>query len=388
MYDFNLLTSLYEIHSPSGQEKKLRKFVKRIATQRGGICVQDKKGNLYVTKGNSDTYPCICAHLDQVQHKHSKDFKVFKDDDIIFAYSAKSKEQQGLGADDKNGIWIALELLQKLDVLKCAFFVGEEVGCIGSSEADMEFFKDVRFCVQPDRRNGDDLITSISGDICSQEFLAAIDYAKFGYKETTGLMTDVEELCEQGIGVSCINISCGYYNPHTDEECTSWSELCNAYDFALHICTKLVDVYPHKYESIYKGYGSYGYGGYGKYGKYGNYGYGGYGYGGSYGDWYDDWELDDKGTWKPKSKKGDYTNYDEDEDYEMMLEILKGEPHLTFEEVMANYDQLFICTDKDILHYIYDDTIYVVKKDYFEKVDATDKKSDAEQQEFKFAECG
>ena len=386
MYDFNLLKSLYEIHSPSGQEKKLRKFVKRIATLRGGECVQDQKGNLYVTKGVADTYPCICAHLDQVQKNHSKDFRVFKDDDIIFAYSAKSKSMQGLGADDKNGIWIALELLERLDVLKCAFFVGEEIGCVGSSEADMEFFKDVRYCIQPDRRNGDDLITNISGDICSQDFLDAIDYGKFGYKETTGLMTDVEELCEKGVGVSCINISCGYYNPHTDEECTSWSELCNAFEFALHICIKLVDVYPHKYESIYK---RYNYGGYGNYNYYRDYCEGSKGkssnYGGRYTDWYDDWECDEDGVWHKKGKAKEYTKYDEDEDYEMMNEILESEPYLTFEEVVANYDQLFICTDKDILRYIYEDTIEAVKDVVWNS--NTDKQV-AKQQEFNFAECG
>lgn len=380
MKDFNLLKSLYEIHAPSGNEKKIRKFVKRIATQRGGVCVQDKKGNLYVTKGNADTYPCVCAHLDQVQNAHSKDFTVYKQGDVIFAYSAKSKAQQGLGADDKNGIWIALELLGELDVLKCAFFVGEEVGCVGSSEADMEFFKDVRFCVQPDRRNGDDLITNISGDICSQEFLAAIDYAEFGYKETTGLMTDVEELCEQGIGVSCINISCGYYNPHTDHECTSWSELCNALDFAHHICTTLEDVYPHEYVSTwtnYKGYGGY-YGGYKNYGS---------GYGGDYGDWYDDWYKEKYGT--PQKDKS-YTYYDREEDYNMMQQVLEEEPYLSFDEVKENYGELFISQEDETLKRLYDEAKEEVEKMYYETTQEIADKNDAKekQMEFSFADCG
>ena len=382
MKDFELLKSLYEIHAPSGREKKMRKFVKRMATQRGGIVVQDNAGNLYVTKGKADTYPCICAHLDQVQDAHSKDFKVIKQDDIIFAYSAKSKAQQGLGADDKNGIWIALELLGELDVLKCAFFVGEEVGCVGSGRADMEFFKDVRYCIQPDRRNGDDLITSISGAICSEDFLAAIDYAKFGYKETTGLMTDVEELCEKGVGVSCINISCGYYNPHTDHECTSWSELCNALDFAHHICTKLTDVYPHKYVSTWSGY--VGYGGYGGYKNYGG------GYGGTYGDWYDDWyeKKYGSGTSQPK-RDYSYTQYDEDQDYDTMYELLSEYPHLTFDEVWRDYQTQFICMDKDLAHIIYDDTIDFVSEKMWEEManqGAYDAKS--KQMEFSFADCG
>lgn len=384
MKDFELLKSLYEIHSPSGHEKKMRKFVKRIATQRGGVVVQDN-GNLYVTKGEADTYPCICAHLDQVQDDHSKDFTVYKQDDVIFAYSAKSKAQHGLGADDKNGIWIALELLGELDVLKCAFFVGEEVGCVGSSKANMEFFKDVRYCIQPDRKNGHDLITDISGKICSDDFLAAIGYEAYGYKPTYGMLTDVKTLCSKGVGVSCINISCGYYNPHTDEECTSWSELCDALDFAHHICTTLMDVYPHKYVSTWSGYGVYG--GYGNYDGYKNYGHG---YGGTYGDWYDDWYEKKYGSSTSKTKHDySYTQYDEDQDYDTMYELLSEFPHLTFEEVWRDYQVQFICMDKDLVHLIYDDTIDVVTEKMWEKMaqqDGYDVKS--KQMEFSFADCG
>lgn len=367
MYNFELLKSLYEIHSPSNGEKKLRKFVKRFAARLGCVVRQDVVGNVYITKGEADTYPCICAHLDQVQKQHSKDFTVYAQGDIIFAYSAKSKSQQGLGADDKNGVWIALELLEQLDVLKCAFFVGEEIGCVGSSAADMTFFKDVRYCIQPDRRNGDDLITAISGEICSREFLTDIDYERFGYKETTGLMTDVETLCENGVGVSCINISCGYYNPHTDHECTSWSELCNALDFAHHICTTLTDVYPHKYESIYSACGSkYGGGYWGSRGGYGSYGTGSY-----YDDYYwDDEEKKYKPTSEKKSVKKDAALLDDvndDEDYDAMYTILDYEPHLTFEEVVRNYGTFFYSRDMDFLRCVYEDTKGIIEEKYFGK---------------------
>ena len=36
--------------------------------------------------------------------------------------------------------------------------------------------------------------------------------------EENGLMTDILALKEKGLEVSCINVSCGYYNAHTDEE--------------------------------------------------------------------------------------------------------------------------------------------------------------------------
>ena len=46
-------------------------------------------------------------------------------------------------------------------------------------------------------------------------------------KKNPGMMTDVLELKERGLGVSCINLSCGYYEPHSDEEFTVKKDLLN-----------------------------------------------------------------------------------------------------------------------------------------------------------------
>lgn len=246
-----LLFQLYSIHSPSGSEKKMRKFIKRYISRVCGDCevVQDSVGNLFVTKGVADSYPCLASHIDQVQRSHSKDFEVVEGRDVVFGYSHKSREQQGLGADDKNGIYVCLECLARYDVLKCAFFVGEEIGCKGSSLCDMTFFNDCRYIVQPDRMGGRDLITSMGvGDVCSVEFANALGAAQFGYREARGSITDVGELVSRGVGISCLNLSCGYYCAHTSEEFTVLSELQNCLDFVCHIVETLTDkVYPFEY---------------------------------------------------------------------------------------------------------------------------------------------
>lgn len=272
-----LLKQLYGIHSPSQGEKKMKKFIK-------GWCrfnipdaqVVAENGNLYITKGDAETYPCIVAHLDQVQDKHSKDFRCYVTDDKVWGFSVENLRMEGLGADDKNGIWVALKCLLNYDVMKVAFFMGEEIGCVGSSRADMSFFDDCRWVVQCDRRNGGDLITEASGvDLCSEDFVNAIDMGKFGYHEERGLMTDVMELKEQGLKVSCVNMSCGYYRPHTDGEYTVVSELRNCLSFVEWIVENVTEVMPHEY--VYSKYddwhGDYGYG----------YGYG-YGYSGKAND--------------------------------------------------------------------------------------------------------
>ena len=246
-----LLKTLYSIYSPSGNEKKMRRFIKRwiMNNVSNTQITTDLKGNIYVSKGMSENYPCIVSHIDQVQKTHSRDFVCIESEDVIFGYSPKNHRQEGLGADDKNGIWIALKCLEKYDHMKAAFFVEEEIGCRGSAQADLEFFTNCRYVVQCDRRGNNDLITSISfTELCSKEFIEAIRYEKFGYKPEDGMMTDVLELKERGIEVSCINMSCGYYRPHTDQEFTDKNDLLNCQKYVENIIENCTAVYPHKCE--------------------------------------------------------------------------------------------------------------------------------------------
>lgn len=247
--NFGLLKALYCVFSPSNGEKKMRRFIKRHIKNNipTAVVTQDVHGNLFVTKGEAESYPCLCAHMDQVQNLHPTDFVCIDDQGVIFGYSPKLHKQCGLGADDKNGIFIALQCLERYDVLKCAFFVGEEIGCVGSHAADIEFFADCRFCAQIDRRGNSDMVTSISfGNICSDEFVTAADCETYGYAVSTGLMTDVEALRGNGVIASCINMSCGYYEPHTDHEFTVVEDVKKCHAFVCHLIEHCTSVYAHK----------------------------------------------------------------------------------------------------------------------------------------------
>ena len=116
----------------------------------------------------------------------------------------------------------------------------------------MSFFDDVRFIIQPDRKGNSDLITSIGySELCSEEFIEAIEPEKWNYKEEGGLMTDVLTLKEKGLETSCINVSCGYYNPHSDEEITVKKDLLKCLLFVEHIIEDCTGVYPHVQEDPY-----------------------------------------------------------------------------------------------------------------------------------------
>ena len=256
--NYGLLKKLYAIHSPSGKEDKMIKFlISYIKSLPGDIKLgNDTYGNLYAIKGEAETYPCIVAHLDQVQRTHSKDFRAIETRDIIFGYSAKNHQIEGPGCDDKNGVSLSLQALKKYDCLKVVFFKEEEIGYRGSHNCMMSFFDDCRFVIQCDRKGNSDLITSIGcTDLCSEKFIQDIDPEKWGYKEEQGMMTDVETLKEKGLSVSAVNISCGYWNPHTDEEVTVKRDLEKCWKLVQHIIEDCTEVYPHEVgENSYYGY--------------------------------------------------------------------------------------------------------------------------------------
>ncbi len=227
MKDLDLLIKLYNIHSPSNKEGKMISFIKNYIIKLGLTSKIDKWGNIYVEKGTSDTYPCICCHTDEVFTKRSKGYEVVTiKNEMIIGYDSDRKELHGLGADDKNGIWCALKALEKFDVLKAVFFTSEEIGGIGSSNCDTLFFNNCRFVVQCDRRGDSDFITSVYyTDLCSKEFIKDVNPKSYGYKEMTGMFTDVYNLKSKGLNISVCNVSCGYYNPHLNNEFTKIQDL-------------------------------------------------------------------------------------------------------------------------------------------------------------------
>lgn len=247
-----LLKKLYMVSSPSRDEKDMFTFITEWMGQHGIEC-QVHDWGITATKGLSETYPCVVAHMDEVHDRHIGKRIFETENGLLFGYDILKGEQCGIGADDKNGIWVALKMLERLDAIKVAFFIGEEIGCVGSRQCDMKFFDDCRFVIQCDRRNGGDFITDAGVELCSKEFIRDCNIEKFGYHEEHGLMTDVLELKERGLKVSAVNMSCGYYHPHTAEELTVFSQLENCLAFVEWICTNLTEVYPH--ECKYTRYG-------------------------------------------------------------------------------------------------------------------------------------
>jgi putative aminopeptidase FrvX len=209
--------------------------------QRYGKVRYDLAGNLWFERGLARYKPLIVAHCDTVQEPDSR--KVF--------YEKKGKmlgrignKQTGIGADDRNGIFVALMLIKKTNIpLKCLFTFGEETGAHGAYKTNETDFDDVAYMLEFDRKGSGDII-----NYGSDEFLndVATLGLPFGYKETFGVFTDVTVLSEK-MGISAVNLSCGYYYAHTQSEYTVIGELYNAICFGVELITNLKKRYDYTY---------------------------------------------------------------------------------------------------------------------------------------------
>ena len=128
--------------------------------------------------------------------------------------------------------------------------VGEEKGCIGSSRADMSFFDDSLYVLEPDCKGGQEVHTNLKGVPCaSDEFIEALQLEANDYTLTDGKGSDIFALTLSGIGVSCANIPAGYHHPHKDDEYCVFAELEHTLSFIRHIITTEHSRFPHTFKS-------------------------------------------------------------------------------------------------------------------------------------------
>lgn len=182
----------------------------------GGIDMDDY-GNITVYNTAKTSIPAFCCHLDTV-HSAKPDIHVVKDDVLI------SINDAGVGGDDKCGIVACLEMLESDVPCKAIFFREEETGCKGSRAYDVKSLQNDLFLIEIDRKGDKDLIFNSGGiQLCDKQFEKEVKAAFPHGKKAQGLLTDVNVLGDAQINM--MNLSAGYYIPHTMNEYVVLSEL-------------------------------------------------------------------------------------------------------------------------------------------------------------------
>ena len=234
-----LLQLLYKISSKSGMEDQMKAFILDYLRDVDLDIKTDDIGNMFITKGLATFYPCVAAHLDEIHTPCEREVVV--NGDVVYTVD-RLWNRVGCGADDKNGLWIIMNILKTEPVLKVALFVQEErdgdrAGCRGARACDLSFFDDVRYVIECDRKGASDVVHIGKEDthLCDSNFIHADLLQKYGYKMVKGGKTDVVELKMRGLNIPVCNVSCGYYEAHKNSEYTRFSELEHCLTFVREI---------------------------------------------------------------------------------------------------------------------------------------------------------
>lgn len=156
-----------------------------------------------------DTPIALCAHMDTVFAKKPEEIYYDRDAQVIWS-------PQGLGADDRAGVFIILQILRTTNLRPHIIFTtDEEKGMLGASILARQYkkpFAKMKYIIQLDRRGSQDCVFY---DCDVPEFE---DYVEtFGFKTNFGTFSDISEICPEW-GVAGVNLSVGYRSEHNEIE--------------------------------------------------------------------------------------------------------------------------------------------------------------------------
>ena len=164
-----------------------------------------------------DTPVLFVCHLDTVHKTRPREFWFSKDLD-------KVRATEGIGGDDRCGVYLLTKLMKTRYKPHLLFTTDEEIGLIGV-ERFCDDFKDidVNCIIELDRKGSNDVVIydDENKELCNK-------FISLGFKEQSGSFTDISVL-SPFYNISGVNLSCGYYNPHTSNEYVVFSEMNNTY---------------------------------------------------------------------------------------------------------------------------------------------------------------
>lgn len=198
--------STFERICKLGQEGVLslmRSFLIRRYGKENVICTKD----FIVAKGQIPVG--LVAHADTVFTVRPDEIYYDKEANVMWS-------PEGLGADDRAGIFAIIQILNSRYRPHVIITTNEESGCIGSTMLVKHYkqkpFDELKFLIQLDRRGTKD---SVYYDCANNDFETFIN--DFGFETAWGTLSDISVLAPFW-GVAAVNLSVGYKDEHSYEE--------------------------------------------------------------------------------------------------------------------------------------------------------------------------
>jgi len=189
----------------------------------------------------------LVCHMDTVHR--TKPENVFYDPQKKVAWCP-----EGIGGDDRCGVWSVLTILRHGFRPSVLFTNGEETGLIGARAFAKDFpsLSHFKFMIELDRRGSEDCVFYQCGN---KEFQTYIE--SFGFKTAIGSSSDIKALSPV-FNRASVNLSIGYYNEHTLNEYVRLDEMQATTDKVEKILSVNPDVYPvydfQEVKYVYTGY--------------------------------------------------------------------------------------------------------------------------------------
>jgi len=218
----------------------------------------DEFENLFIKVGESDVM--FTSHLDTATSANTPVNHVF-DGKII-----KTDGKSILGADDKAGVAIMLNMIKNNIPGLYYFFLGEEVGCVGSKKAanaqKETKIEGINKVISFDRRGTTSIITYQSGRRCASDsfgraLAGELNKADDSFEyiiDPTGVLTDSFQFIS--IYPECTNISVGYQSEHTYSESQDIEHLTKLAEACLKVDWNGLPVERDPLVTDYKSYGN------------------------------------------------------------------------------------------------------------------------------------
>lgn len=178
--------------------------------RRQGYTPVSRRGYLYAA---GSVPVLLVAHLDTVHREPVRDICYNADRTVVMS-------PQGIGGDDRAGVWMILSILSRArcHVLFCE---DEEIGCVGARRfARSALEPQVNYLVEMDRRGSNDAVFYQCDNPDFTEYIRT-----FGFEPAYGSCSDISYLAPS-LGVAAVNLSCGYYCEHQRYEYIRLDQMC------------------------------------------------------------------------------------------------------------------------------------------------------------------
>lgn len=192
----------------------------------------------------------LVAHMDTV-HKHLPKHIIYTEK------GNRVSSPTGIGGDDRCGVYMILEVIKRYNC-SVLFCEDEEIGGIGAEKftsSQLARGLNFNYIIEFDRKGSKDAVFYNCGNEDFEKFIT-----KDFYKTAYGSFSDIS-IIAPALKCAAVNLSCGYYNAHTDNEYVLISEMRKSIEEACNILerTKESDVfeYVEKEYSYYRGGGWY-----------------------------------------------------------------------------------------------------------------------------------